>query len=199
MYCHFFQPARRQAADPEWLALSPGPRTHPATVLGHRRGQASLLQTVWRFCFWVSLLCQNTFKDTDRKITAICTSALRIHDERPRQQKVQESLFIVKHTVPRSLIFNEGDETSLAPAPLPRLQSWGCWLLGQLHFQSVPRSKGRTRALAQCPDAPSALLLPWGDPRGCFTYSSTVSCLVFFPPLLYKAIFVPLKHDTQEL
>lgn len=50
------QQERRQAADPEWLALSPGPRTHPATLLRHGGGQASLLQTVWCFCVWVSFI-----------------------------------------------------------------------------------------------------------------------------------------------
>lgn len=51
-------------------------------------------------------------------------------------------------------------------------------------------SKGRTRALAQCPDAPSALLLPWGDPRGCFTYSSTISCR-FLPSTPLQSYFYP--------
>lgn len=52
------------------------------------------------------------------------------------------------------------------------------------------RSKGRTRDLAQCPDAPSALLLPWGDPRGCFTYSSTISCR-FLPSTPLQSYFYP--------
>lgn len=50
------QPERRQTKDPKWLALSPGPRTHPAALSRHRGGQASLLQTVRCLCFWVSVV-----------------------------------------------------------------------------------------------------------------------------------------------
>lgn len=58
------------------------------------------------------------------------------------------------------------------------------------------RSKGRTRGLAKCPDAPSALLLPWGDPRGCFTYSSTISCR--FLPSTSPELFLPLSNMIHK-
>lgn len=50
------QPERRQAEDPQRMAVSPGPRNHPAALPRHRGGQAAFLQTVRRLCFRVSVL-----------------------------------------------------------------------------------------------------------------------------------------------
>lgn len=50
------QPERRQTKDPKRLALSPGPRAHPAALTRHRGGQAPLLQTVRCLCIWVRVV-----------------------------------------------------------------------------------------------------------------------------------------------
>lgn len=56
LYLSALQPERRQTENPQWVAVSPGPRNYSAAFSRHRGGQASFLQTVRRLCFRVSVL-----------------------------------------------------------------------------------------------------------------------------------------------
>lgn len=85
----------------------------------------------------------------------------------------------------------------MARAPPLQLNLWGWAKLltpGTLALSDGPPilTAGRVQPTqVQCPAAPSALLLPWGDPRGCFTYSSTIGCLFFFLHFSTKSYFYP--------
>lgn len=135
-----------------------------------------------------------TFKSIYREITAICTSVLWVN-----QQKVQKSVVTQAPTIQFSMKLIKPPDGSCSSSAASfvgvgeAVDSWDTCVFG---WSPILKAGRVQPAQVQCPAAPSALLLPWGDPRGCFTYSSAISCLFSPSSSLQRAIFIPLKHDT---